>query len=102
MPAHRAIPHLLTITFTAFGLGGCAQSLTSKSAAVPCSAGWNQQVDAQLNSGDGQGHGPDVGSLEWRGVVEFKLGLRNQTGRPPLQSDDWCQDIDQRLHRERP
>ena len=68
--------------------------------AVPCSEPWYQYVEKELISGDGQGHGPDLGSDEWKGVVEFKLGIRGQAGLPDRASDDWCQLID-RLLRER-
>ncbi len=63
--------------------------------AIPCTKEWNQFVDQKLVSGDGQGHGPDLGSDEWKGVVEFKLGIRGQADLPARDSDDWCQLIDQ-------
>ena len=66
---------------------------------APCSDEWNRFVDKKIVSGDGQGHGPDLGSDEWKGVVEFKLGIRGQAGWPARNSDDWCQLID-RLVRE--
>ncbi len=61
----------------------------------PCTDEWNQFVDEKLVSGDGQGHGPDLGSDEWKGVIEFKLGIRDQVDLPNRDSDDWCQLIDQ-------
>jgi hypothetical protein len=63
--------------------------------AVPCSEEWNLFVDKKLVSGDGQGHGPDLGSNEWKGVIEFKLGIRGQSDLPARDSDDWCQLVDQ-------
>ena len=68
--------------------------------AAPCSKPWYQYVEKELISSDGQGHGPDLGSDEWKGVVEFKLGIRGQADLPDRASDDWCQLID-RLVRER-
>jgi hypothetical protein len=62
--------------------------------AAPCSEAWYQYVETELVSGDGQGHGPDLGSDEWKGVIEFKLGIRGQAGLPARASDDWCQYID--------
>jgi hypothetical protein len=62
---------------------------------LPCTDEWNQFVDEKLVSGDGQGHGPDLGSNEWKGVIEFKLGIRDQVDLPNRDSDDWCQLIDQ-------
>jgi hypothetical protein len=43
------------------------------------------------------GHGPDIGSLEWQSVIEFKLGLRGDPDVPPRGSQRWCAYIDQRL-----
>ena len=66
--------------------------------AIPCTQEWNQFVDLKLVSGDGQGHGPDLGSDEWKGVIEFKLGIRGQADLPGRNSDAWCQLIDQLVH----
>jgi hypothetical protein len=60
----------------------------------PCSAQWNSYVERQLVSGDGQGHGPDLGSDEWKGVIEFKLGVRGRPEVPARDSDAWCEYID--------
>ena len=62
---------------------------------TPCSDEWNRHVDQKIISGDGQGHGPDLGSDEWKGVVEFKLGIRGQADLPARDSGDWCILIDQ-------
>ena len=62
---------------------------------IPCSEEWNRFVEQKLVSGDGQGHGPDLGSDEWKGVIEFKLGIRGQADLPARDSDDWCQLVDQ-------
>ena len=62
---------------------------------APCSDDWNRWVDQKVVTGDGQGHGPDLGSGEWQSVVEFKLGIRGQAGLPERGSDGWCQLIDQ-------
>jgi hypothetical protein len=63
----------------------------------PCSAEWQQLVESRLVTGDGQGHGPDIGSDEWRSVVEFKLGIRDDPSTPTRDSEDWCAYIDERL-----
>jgi uncharacterized protein len=60
----------------------------------PCSMAWNQRVEARLGTGDGAGHGPDVGSDEWRFVVEKKLGLRGKRGVPKRGSPAWCRLVD--------
>ncbi len=74
--------------------GGCASATPPLS---PCTPAWYHWVERALSTGDGLGHGPDPGSLEWRAAIEFRLGLRGQPGRPALDSRVWCQDIDQRV-----
>jgi len=59
-----------------------------------CTAEWYRFVDQKLVSGDGQGHGPDLGSDEWKGVIEFKLGVRDQPDLPGRDTDAWCERID--------
>ena len=82
-------------------LGALAARAGGTSAAPePCSDAWNRYVEKELVSGDGQGHGPDLGSDEWKGVIEFKLGVRGQADVPARDSADWCEYID-RLMRER-
>lgn len=60
----------------------------------PCSAAWSHRVEARVGTGDGAGHGPDVGSDEWMSVVEFKLGLRGKPGLPKRGSAAWCRLVD--------
>lgn len=60
-----------------------------------CSEAWYETVEAEVPTGDGHGHGPDVGSEEWKSVVEFKLGIRGQPDVPARDSDTWCRHIDQ-------
>ncbi|ABZ77639.1 hypothetical protein Shal_3091 [Shewanella halifaxensis HAW-EB4] len=59
-----------------------------------CNLAWFNKVEKQVSTGDGQGHGPDLGSMEWRSVVEFKLGIRGKESNPNLDSDLWCDYID--------
>jgi len=63
----------------------------------PCSTPWLQMVEQTLSTGDGQGHGPDLGSSEWRSVVEFKLGIRGNPDVPDRDSEAWCAYIDQAI-----
>lgn len=48
-----------------------------------CSEAWNRMIDANVTSGDGQGHGSDIGSDEWKGTIEFRLGVRDEYARRP-------------------
>ncbi|MDO6619569.1 hypothetical protein [Shewanella sp. 6_MG-2023] len=77
-----------------------AQSSAQSTAAVEsslCTQAWFKQVDQQLISGDGQGHGPDLGSDEWQSVIEFKLGVRGDTDVPNRHSMAWCAYVQQKL-----
>lgn len=65
----------------------------------PCSHAWVQDVEERLSTGDSQGHGPDPGSMEWRSVVEFKLGIRGDPTIPSRESDQWCAYIDKEIFR---
>jgi hypothetical protein len=69
-----------------------AQGAESASA---CNAAWYRSIEAKVPTGDGQGHGPDVGSDEWKSVVEFKLGIRGDPAVPSRDSEAWCRYIDQ-------
>lgn len=68
---------------------GCS-SIDENSNANFCTSDWYALVEKQVFTGDNQGHGPDVGSTEWRSVVEFKLGIRGNKQNPPLESEQWC------------
>lgn len=81
-------------------VGTCVSVSSASEPPVPCTGGWYRFVEQTLVSGDGQGHGPDIGSDEWKGVIEFKLGIRDQPDLPARASEEWCQLID-RLLRER-
>lgn len=59
-----------------------------------CSAAWYRLVEQQVTTGDGQGHGPDLGSEEWKSVIEFRLGVRGAPGVPPRDGEAWCRYID--------
>ena len=65
----------------------------SEGVLVPCSAAWNEWVEQEVGSGDGQGHGPDIGSQEWQQVIQFRLKL-NAKQVAKLGSQKWCHEID--------
>lgn len=60
-----------------------------------CSDSWHQFIDKKVATSDGQGHGPDIGSDEWKSVIEFKLGIRGNPNLPGRDSEAWCRHIDQ-------
>jgi uncharacterized protein len=63
-------------------------------AGVLCSDAWYRFIEEKVPTGDGQGHGPDIGSDEWKSVIEFKLGIRDQSDLPRRDSQAWCGHID--------
>jgi len=62
-----------------------------------CSDEWAGYIENNISTGDGKGHGPDIGSDEWKSVIEFKLGIRGDANIPPRDSQAWCRYIDQRV-----
>jgi uncharacterized protein len=61
----------------------------------PGSEAWYGSIAGKVPTGDAQGHGPDVGSDEWKSVVELKLGVRGKADVPRRDSGDGCRYIDQ-------
>lgn len=61
---------------------------------LTCSDAWYRSIEEKVPTGDGHGHGPDVGLDEWKSVVEFKLGIRGKPGVPKRDSETWCRHID--------
>ena len=78
---------------------GCEPAADSAGEPEACTEPWLILVENLIQSADSQGHGPDIGSLEWRSVVEFKLGIRGDPDIPDRESDDWCQFIDDYISR---
>ena len=89
-------------TFDADGLiakskGHYDEAEYERQMSVVCSESFYRMIEEKLSTGDGAGHGPDLGSDEWKSVVEFKLGIRGEPGVPDRDSDDWCGYIEQIL-----
>ena len=79
--------------------GACARPVPP----IDCTPEWQQKVESDLGTGDGQGHGPDIGSDEWKSVVEFRLGVRGLPEVPERDSDSWCAYVQEKLdERHRP
>lgn len=79
---------LLIVTFLA-----CAGA-DAQDRPAPCTDAWFRYIEERVGTGDGRGHGPDPGSDEWRGTVEFRLGIRGDPGIPERMSPEWCRYID--------
>ena len=73
---------------------GCSTSQDISGLKQACTTDWYSVVEKQVSTGDGYGHGPDLGSGEWRSVVEYKLGIRGNPEVPSRGTDQWCDYID--------
>lgn len=70
------------------------QFKVAKAKLKPCSAAWFTFVESKIQSSDAAGHGPDIGSLEWKSAVEFKLAIRGNSNTPDASTNQWCEYID--------
>lgn len=59
-----------------------------------CSAAWYESIDGRVPTTDAQGHGPDVGTDEWKSVIELRLGIRHDPNVPSRDGDAWCRYVD--------
>ena len=62
-----------------------------------CNVSWYRSIESNLSTSDGMGHGPDIGSDEWKSVIEFKLGIRDKPEVPDRDSPAWCHYINDHL-----
>jgi uncharacterized protein len=85
---------IVLVVATACAEAGGGLNLRPKMAA-PCSDTWYQSIEEKVSMGDGHGHGPDIGSDEWKSVIDFKLGLRGKPDVPDIQTQAWCSYIDE-------
>ena len=58
---------------------------------------WAAWVEHQRPVGDGQGHGPDVGSDEWAMAIDRNLGISADGHGPDLKSDEWRMAVETKL-----
>jgi hypothetical protein len=89
---------LTIVAFALFMLSGCSEQVRlAESSSVVCGPAWFAYAESVISTGDGQGHGPDPGSEEWRSTIEFKLGIRGRAEIPARMTDEWCQYIDTKI-----
>jgi len=86
------IKQVLIVILTSLLLA-CDSANNNEAPAFKCTSDWYELVDKMVQSGDGRGHGPDVGSSEWRSVIEFKLGIRGKPEVPASYTHKWCEYI---------
>ncbi len=82
-----------------FGPDGTIAPATRPDVPASCSNKLYKWIESRIQSGDGMGHGPDIGSTEWKSVIEFKLGLRGDSEIPDIGSNAWCGFIEEQLRR---
>ena len=88
----------IIIALGALALSACGEQTRNAAApTVVCSPDWFTRIESIVSSGDGQGHGPDPGSEEWRSTIEFRLGIRGLPEVPERMTDEWCQYIDAKI-----
>ena len=80
------------LTVLAIAITGCFENNANQQL---CTNDWYLLVEKQISTGDSQGHGPDLGSIEWRSTIEFKLGIRDQPEIPALDTEQWCSYINE-------
>ena len=83
------------ITFVVVFAQAESDHRSAMAAETLCSDSWYRFIEEAVPTGDSQGHGPDVGSDEWKSVIEFKLGIRDQPNLPDRGGKAWCRHIDQ-------
>ncbi len=96
-PVAMRLERLLYAAVVQLVLSGCSSGEQSAAGPVPCTTSWNEYVESMLATGDGMGHGPDIGSDEWKSVIEFKLGIRGNGDIPDRSSAAWCTFIDAQI-----
>ena len=81
---------IATASFALLFVAGCVNVGDDSTETVPCSVALYSSIETHLQVTDEQGHGPDIGSGEWKSAVEFKLGLRRNADVPDPGTDEWC------------
>ena len=83
-------------------LAGCESLPRSQleRSSLPCSPDWNRVLEVRIGTGDGHGHGPDIGSIEWYYVIHRKLKWPESASLIPG-SSVWCYRVDQAIQYER-
>lgn len=66
-----------------------------------CTDAWYRIIAEKMPTADDQGHGPDIGSDEWKSVIEFKMGIRGKPDTPSRDSEAWCHYIHQMVQNHR-
>ena len=90
--ANIVILMFFTVFFTS-----CVNKKQEKQKAQECTPSWYAKVESKIPTGDEHGHGPDIGSDEWKSVVEHRMGIKGNKIVPSIKSKEWCSYIDRIL-----
>jgi len=60
-----------------------------------CGAEFYAALEQRVDTSDGRGHGPDIGSDEWQSVSEHQVGIRGNPNLPARGTAEWCDFVDQ-------
>ncbi|NKF51713.1 hypothetical protein G3R49_14195 [Shewanella sp. WXL01] len=101
---------VLTLALVALLTVGCSEepiikrspisddpSLLANAKPITCTYEVLEKLEQGLSSQDGHGHGPDIGSDEWFGVIEFKLDIQSNASLPERGTDKWCDYMHQQM-----
>lgn len=95
----RNVRSVLLLNLIATFLIGCnAPQSEANAEPMICSTTQFLAIDKHVQSGDGMGHGPDIGSGEWKSAIEHKLGLAGHANLPEQDAKQWCRFIQQTLN----
>lgn len=88
----------LTITLLiSLSLTSCVNKKQEKQKSQECTKSWYHKAEAKMPTGDEHGHGPDIGSDEWKSVIEHRIGIKGNKIVPSIKSKEWCSYIDKIL-----
>jgi len=86
---------IIAVVFTS-----CVNKKQEKQKAQECNQTWFDKVESKIPTGDEHGHGPDIGSDEWKSVVEHRMGIKGNKIVPSIKSKEWCSYIDRILFKQ--
>lgn len=87
--------HVILLASLLCWLSACRGQRSQTEKSILCTNSWYHSVELAIPSGDGTGHGPDIGSDEWKSVIEFRLGIRGKADVPDRNSQEWCSYINE-------
>lgn len=72
-----------------------SQPMGGATADLGCGAEFYAALEQRVDTSDGRGHGPDIGSEEWQSAIEQQVGIRGNPSLPARGTAEWCDFVDQ-------